>query len=68
MAFLLNSLLIPLLKSYLVNLATKELVDKVLFEVAEAAVKSTKTSVDDDILAFIDDAVHGRPLPAKIIK
>jgi hypothetical protein len=63
MAFLLSSVLIPLLKSYLINLATKEVADRVLFEVADAAVKSTKTDVDDKIYAFIDAAVHGRPLP-----
>lgn len=63
MSFLVNTVLIPLLKSYLINLATKEVADRVFFEVADAAAKSTKTDVDDKILAFVDAAVHGRPLP-----
>ena len=63
MPFLINSVLIPLLKSYLVHLATKEVADRVLFSVAEAVVRNTDTLVDDKILAFVDAAVHGRPLP-----
>lgn len=62
-AFILNSVLIPLLKSYLIHLATKEVADRILFAAAEGAVKNTKTLVDDKILAFVDAAVHGEPLP-----
>lgn len=39
--------LASMLSSYIAKLATKEFFDYVLWEVIEAGVKSTKTTVDD---------------------
>lgn len=50
------------LKSYLINLASKQFIDFVLFEVAEAAVKSTKTDYDDKFLQAVKAAAHGEPI------
>jgi hypothetical protein len=42
--------LVKLIKGYAVKLATAEFIEWVLFEIAEAAVKSTKTPHDDKLL------------------
>ena len=54
---LLANLLISILKGYLIKLASKEFIEYVIFEAAEAAVKSTKTKHDDKFLAKIKEVV-----------
>lgn len=62
---LIASVALKLLQSYLINVASKEFIDWVIFSVADAAVKSTKTPYDDHLLEVVDAAVHGRPLPER---
>jgi hypothetical protein len=50
-------IVVSLLKGYLVKLATKEFIEFVILEVADAAVKSTKTEADDKWLAKVKDVV-----------
>ena len=52
------SVVMNLLKSYLIKLATKEFAHWVFFEVAEAIVKSTKTEEDDKWLEKIKNTVE----------
>jgi len=47
----LKTVIFPLFKSYLAKLATKEFFEWALLEIADAAVKSTKTGHDDKWLA-----------------
>ena len=54
-ASLTKTIVMPLLKSYLTKLATQEFLHWVLFEVAEAIVKSTETKQDDKWLAKIKE-------------
>ena len=60
---LIIGILISLLKSYIAKLATKQFAEYVLFEVAEAIVKSTKTPHDDKWLKAIKATVKGQELP-----
>ena len=62
MEFLIGSVLVPLLKSYLVKLATQEFADYVLRTVAHAIVKSTHTVQDDKALEAIEAFIDGRPV------
>ncbi len=55
-------LLLTVLKSYLVRLATQEFADYVIREVAHAIVKSTKTEQDDKQLAKIEAFIDGKPV------
>lgn len=48
---------LSLLKGYLAKLATKEFIQWAIFEVADAAVKSTKTEVDDKWLEKIKETI-----------
>ncbi len=56
-------IVLALLKSYLVKLATQEFANYVIREVAQAIVKSTKTEQDDKYLAAIEAFIDGRPVP-----
>lgn len=53
-----KGILVSLVKSYLVKLATKEFAHWVLFEIADAIVKSTKTKEDDKWLTKIKETVE----------
>ena len=52
------SLVVNLLKGYLVKLATKEFAHWVFFKVAEAIVESTETKEDDTWLDKIKETVE----------
>ena len=52
------SLVVNLLKGYLVKLATKEFAHWVFFKVAEAIVESTETKEDDAWLDKIKETVE----------
>jgi len=58
-----GSMLVNLLKGYLVKLATKEFAHYVFFEIADAIVKNTKTEEDDKWLKVIKSTVEGKEIP-----
>jgi hypothetical protein len=60
-----TSILVPLLKAYLAKLATQQVADFVVREVAQGIVKSTVTKQDDYYLEAIEAFVDGRPVPPK---
>lgn len=55
---LLASMLLSLLKGYVMKLASKEFAHWALFQIAEAIVKSTETKEDDLWLAKIKETVE----------
>lgn len=55
---LLASILMSLLKTYLVKLATQEFANYVFFEVAKSIVESTETTQDDKWLAKIKETIE----------
>jgi hypothetical protein len=50
-------ILVNLLKGYVIKLASKEFIEWVLLEIADAAVKATKTPHDDKWLAKIKEVI-----------
>lgn len=52
------TMLINLLKGYVVKLATKEIAHYILMEIAEAIVKSTKNTHDDKLLAKMKEVLN----------
>lgn len=55
---IIGNLLIGLVKSYIVKLATKEFAHWALFQIAEAIVESTETKEDDAWLAKVKETVE----------
>lgn len=53
-----KTIILPLLKGYVVKLATKEFAHYILMQIAEAIVKSTKTKQDDKFLAKIKEEIE----------
>lgn len=53
-----KGIIIPILKSYVIKLATKEFAHWVLMEIAESIVKSTKTKEDDKWFAKIKRTIE----------
>ena len=53
-----GSLLLSMLKGYIVKLASEEFAHWALFQIAEAIVKNTKTKEDDEWLAKIKETVE----------
>ena len=52
------SMVVSLLKSYVMKLASKEFAHWALFQIAEAIVKSTETKEDDKWLAKMKELVE----------
>lgn len=59
-----GKIVVGLLKSYVVKLATQEFAHWALMQIAEAIVQSTETKEDDKWLAKIKKVVEG-PAPRK---
>ena len=53
-----KGMLLMLLKSYIVKLASKEFAHYVLFEIAGAIVESTETKEDDKWLAKVKETIE----------
>jgi len=50
-------IVVNLIKGYVVKLASKEFIEFVIFSLAEAAVKNTKTPHDDEWLEKIKEVI-----------